>query len=53
MDLDDPHYVQVDDHLKYAGKIEKGEKYKVKNLNESETVINNSNNLEILHTNVL
>jgi len=30
MDLADPHYVRVDVHLKYAGKSEKGEKYKVK-----------------------
>jgi len=39
MDLDDPHHVQVHVHLKYAGKSEKGEKYKVKTLNESQTVI--------------
>jgi len=30
MDLDDPHHKQVDVHLKYAGKSEKGAKYKVK-----------------------
>jgi len=32
MDLDDPHHVRVDNHLNYAGKSEKGEKYKVKTL---------------------
>jgi len=30
MDLDDPHHARVDVHLKYAGKSEKREKYKVK-----------------------
>jgi len=30
MDLDDPHHVRVDVHLKYAGKSEKGANYKVK-----------------------
>jgi len=52
MDLDDPHHVQVDVHLKYAGKSEKGAKYKVETLNESQTIIYNSNNLLILHTNI-
>jgi len=32
MDLDDPHHVGVVNHVKYAGKSEKGEKYKVKTL---------------------
>jgi hypothetical protein len=30
MDLDDPHHVKVDVHLKYAERSEKGAKYKVK-----------------------
>jgi hypothetical protein len=50
MDLDDPHHVQVDVHLKYAGKSEKGEKYNFKTLNEPQTVINKSNHLLILQT---
>jgi len=52
MDLEDPHHVQVDVHLKYAGKREKGEKFKVETLNESQTVIYKSNHLLILHTNI-
>jgi len=52
MDLHDSHQIRVDDHLKYAGKSEKREKYRVKNWNESQTVIYNSNNLQILLTNV-
>jgi hypothetical protein len=35
MDLDDPHHIRLDVHLKYAGKSAKREKYKVKNWNES------------------
>jgi hypothetical protein len=46
------HHVPVDVHLKYAGKIEKREKYKVKILDESETVIYKGNKLLILHRNI-
>ena len=52
MDLDDPHHVRGDVHIKYAGKSERREKYKVKKLYDSQTVIYNSNNLQVLHANV-
>jgi hypothetical protein len=39
MDLDDPHHVRVDVHVKCAGKIEMREKCEVKTLDESETAI--------------
>ena len=38
-DLDYAHNVGVDVHLKYAGKSEKREVYKVKTLNETEAII--------------